>query len=529
MPNPLNVLSSPTRRRALLLSMVVTLIAFLLLGWLMSQLSKADERQLAMASASRTEQLFNDMVLPARRQLLALDKLRHLPCSELKDKLAKMAALEKYTRSIAVFYPDHVCHSFLGHLDENRLATWAPPELIHQPLTLVASNPIVQDRPALLLWRGEPDLSRGVLVVIEGLYFYDLLGQASRFSNDQVALVVGSKAMLGLQKQVVDATSLAPALARIKSPQGFEVQISDGHSHSSASHWRWLLAALVAGLLGLFCYFALNRREGPKAELKRAMERNEFFLHYQPVLALEDLSVTGAEVLMRWRHPVQGLIAPDIFIRAAEDTGLIVELTRHLFTLLEKELAQWEGGRFKLGVNLAAEHLHDGTLTRDLLALKGRLPANIQLVAELTERQLIGEDPLVLKQLQDCRAAGIQIAIDDFGTGHSSLAYLERLPVDYLKIDKSFVSALDSGSVQAPVLEAIIQLGHRLGMELLAEGIETERQAQFLRAKGVEYGQGYFYARPMPAPTLRQWLATAGSAAAANLTALRKEAGKKPD
>ncbi|MED5525298.1 MAG: EAL domain-containing protein [Pseudomonadota bacterium] len=298
---------------------------------------------------------------------------------------------------------------------------------------------------------------------------------------------------------------------------------------TGAGCWRWLLAALVAGLLGLFCYFALNRREGPKAELKRAMERNEFFLHYQPVLALEDLSVTGAEVLMRWRHPVQGLIAPDIFIRAAEDIGLIVELTRHLFTLLEKELAQWEGGRFKLGVNLAAEHLHDGTLTRDLLALKGRLPANIQLVAELTERQLIGEDPLVLKQLQDCRAAGIQIAIDDFGTGHSSLAYLERLPVDYLKIDKSFVSALDSGSVQAPVLEAIIQLGHRLGMELLAEGIETERQAQFLRAKGVEYGQGYFYARPMPAPTLRQWLATAGSAAAANLTALRKEAGKKPD
>jgi EAL domain-containing protein (putative c-di-GMP-specific phosphodiesterase class I) len=241
-------------------------------------------------------------------------------------------------------------------------------------------------------------------------------------------------------------------------------------------------------------------------ELRRALERNEFELAYQPKFDLSTASPCGAEALLRWKHPERGLVSPAEFIPVLEDTGLIVQVGEWVIRRACEDLRQWiAAGRrpIPVAVNLSARQFRQkdlGERIRVLVAAAGVDPALIEL--EITESQLMQDPEHAIRVMRELREAGIRIAIDDFGTGYSSLAYLTRFPVKSLKIDRSFVADVFSDHADAAIVRTIIEMAHQLGFTVVAEGVETDRQAAFLRQYGCEQAQGFLFGQPMPAAEL---------------------------
>ena len=245
--------------------------------------------------------------------------------------------------------------------------------------------------------------------------------------------------------------------------------------------------------------------------LREALERQEFVLHYQPQLELRTGRVVGVEALVRWQRPGVGLVPPGAFIDVAEESGLIVPLGRWVLAAACRQAQVWRTTgwpRLAMAVNLSAVQFRERDLGPEVLAAltaSGLDPAGLEL--ELTESLLLQGEERVLATLLEWKAQGIQLSIDDFGTGYSSLAYLKRFQVDKLKIDRSFlVNLLSSGEDRAIVL-AMIQIARSLNLRTLAEGVEEAAQAEQLRVMGCDEGQGYHYARPLPAADLTRWLA----------------------
>ncbi|HEY2723994.1 MAG TPA: EAL domain-containing protein [Pseudonocardiaceae bacterium] len=234
------------------------------------------------------------------------------------------------------------------------------------------------------------------------------------------------------------------------------------------------------------------------ATMPAALEREEFFVEYQPLVRLDDSTTVGAEALVRWRHPELGRLGPDRFIELAEETGLIVSLGRWVLRQACRQATRWDAGF--VSVNLAERQVRDPAVVEEVRAIldeTGLCASRLQL--ELTESAVMGSDDEALETL--CRLAdlGVRIAIDDFGTGYSNLAYLRRLPVHALKMAGAFIDGLrapTADQVDQSIVETLVSLAHTLGLTVTAEGVETEAQAALLRAMGCDAAQGYFFARP---------------------------------
>jgi EAL domain-containing protein (putative c-di-GMP-specific phosphodiesterase class I) len=238
-----------------------------------------------------------------------------------------------------------------------------------------------------------------------------------------------------------------------------------------------------------------------EAQLRRAIERNEFELHYQPKVVTRGRSLVGCEALVRWRHPERGLVPPAQFIPLAEEAGLIVELGAWVIGEACRASRRWldAGTPCRVAVNIASPHFRDGRLLRDVsrsLDASGLPPQ--YLIVELTESMLLSSVDESLASLAQLKALGVAISLDDFGTGYSSLTYLKRMPLDEVKIDRSFVSGLPSDSDNAAIVRAIVGLSSSLGFNVIAEGVETEAQAAFLEGIGCGYSQGWLFGKAVP-------------------------------
>jgi len=254
----------------------------------------------------------------------------------------------------------------------------------------------------------------------------------------------------------------------------------------------------------------INQRTRSRAqlgvELRRALEREEFVLYYQPKYELADRRPHGAEALLRWRHPERGLVSPAEFIPVLEETGLIVPVGEWVLKRACEDLKAWQAAGFAVGpvaVNLSARQFRLQDLDARLKAVvseTGIDPSLIEL--EITESQLMVDPDHAIRVMRSLCDAGMRIAIDDFGTGYSSLAYLTRFPVGALKIDRSFVADVNKDPSNATIVRTIIEMAHSLGFTVVAEGVETEEQAHFLRLLRCERAQGFLFARPMPAADL---------------------------
>jgi len=224
--------------------------------------------------------------------------------------------------------------------------------------------------------------------------------------------------------------------------------------------------------------------------------------------------------LLRWQHPSRGLLGPGEFIPLAETSGLIIEIGEWVFEQVALQVQDWRSRfnpRFQLNINKSpvqfrSSGLPNGQVQGHAWARRLKelgLPGQA-IAVEITEGLLLEADELVTLHLDSLRKAGMQVSLDDFGTGYSSLSYLQRLAIDQVKIDKSFVSHLKTGAKELALCNAIITMAHALGIEVVAEGVETEEQHQLLLEAGCDFGQGYWYARPMPAQALEELLKTSG-------------------
>ena len=267
---------------------------------------------------------------------------------------------------------------------------------------------------------------------------------------------------------------------------------------------------------------AAQRRMRMVRDLHQALDADQFHVHYQPIVHLATGRIDKAEALVRWEHPEDGFISPADFIPVAEETGAIYQIGNWVFKEASKKVREWRSSYnpdFQVSVNRSpVQFLAEGPSEDEWLEyLKEIGIPGEALVVEITEGVLLKAATRINEKLLRFRDAGVQVAIDDFGTGYSSLAYLKRFHIDYLKIDKTFVSNLETDPSDRALSEAIVVMAHTLGFKAIAEGVETEGQKRILEEMGCDYAQGYLFSRPLPAESFDKLLRTANSDTAAGV------------
>nr|WP_054474701.1 EAL domain-containing protein [Achromobacter sp. 2789STDY5608615] len=494
------------------LALVLPVLACVAWTWLHAQRSeRADAATAAQIARVQTEQIL-------ARALDILSRVTDLAarsCEEARPDLYRWGTLNPYFRSLLLVERTHIyCSSALGEVDYDsgvfhRWPVGTPPT---QWFTSVAGTPLAPDRPALLLGMAGGD-GRGGVVVVDGRYVQDVLNAVSSLGAYQVEVRLGNGAPIhndgwsaaGLEQMVGSTHSVAgrgDLAIRVMAPPEAVVRA-----------WQQLLVgylpvALLCGALLAFGAYRLQvSRQSFKEQLRRAMAADEFHVEYQPVYGNRTGRCEGVEALMRWTRPGVGPVRPDIFIAAAEADNMIVPLTQHLLKLIQRDMQGWATPPdFHIAVNVAPEHLSCPALVADVQAFRGAIRPSL-MVLEITERSLISDSGQARRNIDTLREQGVFVAIDDFGTGHCSLSYLQKFPVDYLKIDKGFVQTIEPGGEETPVLDVIITLSHRLGLAVVAEGVEMPEQFTYLTARGVAFIQGYLFARPMRSADFVRWYA----------------------
>jgi EAL domain-containing protein (putative c-di-GMP-specific phosphodiesterase class I) len=242
-------------------------------------------------------------------------------------------------------------------------------------------------------------------------------------------------------------------------------------------------------------------------ELRRAMERSEFVLFYQPKVRISDRQIVGVECLIRWEHPERGLLAPHEFIEVAEENGAIVDIGNWIIQeacRTGKALSEQARRNIQIAVNISPRQFRDSNLVATIrrnLRESGLNPSTLEI--EITETMLMGNVEAANATVRQLHELGVRLAIDDFGTGYSSLNYLKKFPIDTVKVDRSFIMDIPESADDKAITSAVVAMAHRLNMEVVAEGVETQAQLDFLLELDCEYAQGFLFAKPLPLSHLR--------------------------
>ena len=509
---PFSKLRTRGRASRLGISAAAALMPLLLGAPLMYWQTVTHLRQHAEQSVNATLQQIDQIIENASEAARAVAPLSGSSCEHAEPLLRQQATANTFARSVNLVRGGIIyCTSLLGAYGvDEEAALYADGRL-----RLMDGNKVTPDRAVLIYRQGEGD--NGVLIGIDGRHLVDLL----TLNGQQVSLqVVVGQVWLDANGKVSGRQASADSeysyrLASSRYP--FTVLAS--YPRGTASHHlfeqnlpQWLLLLLLGALAGIGSYRLSLRSTAPGSELKRALDAKEFVPVYQPVVDSHDGMWHGVEALMRWQHPSEGLVTPDRFIPLAEHLGLIVPMTYAMMGRIRDDFAEHAEDLpqgFHVAINVTARHCTDMQLLehcREFLAAFP--PGRITLVLELTERQMISSSAVTEQLFAELRKLGVRIAIDDFGTGHSSLAYLREFRVDYLKIDRSFVSMIGSDALSRHLLDNILDLAVRLQLGLVAEGVETAEQRDYLSQRGVQFLQGYLFARPMPAQALFETLQT---------------------
>ncbi|ORM74215.1 cyclic diguanylate phosphodiesterase [Pantoea wallisii] len=454
----------------------------------------------------------------AWNMITTLRQYHHRACADIEENLQRAGTLNAYFRSIGMLQGDHISCSSAYGLNHGALA-----EMMLQPPPVtgkawwslsIRGTLGVPDRPAVIFVRQLPD-SSGFWAVIDGQYLMDFMHAIGESRGYQMTLQFNGGAIIssGPDEQP-GQLYLKSAQYRAESsryPISVNVTVP---ATELVKAWRQALfiflpmAAIFSILLMVLTANWLRRRLSWADEIRRAMRNRQFSVHYQPVYSTDIERCKGAEALMRWQLPNGEMIRPDIFISHAESEGVIVPLTQHLLDLMAEDIQSWQvEPDFHIGFNVAAEHLQHPDFVQDVMRFARRIKdKQMTITLELTERSLIEDGEMVARKLRHLQSHGMKVAIDDFGTGHCALSYLMTFPLDYLKIDRGFINAVEGLETETPVLDAIINLCHKLELDVLGEGVETSLQFAYLRQRGVGLIQGYYYARPMDNDRLRAWL-----------------------
>ena len=455
--------------------------------------------------------------------ITSLRQFHHQPCSQIEDILQRVGTLNAYFRAVGKLEDDQIACSSAYGLNSGSLSQMMMREA---PVTgkawwslSIAGTYAVPDRPAVIYVRELPD-GEGFWAVIDGQYLIDFMRAIGSGRGYQLSMQFSGGAPIAYgTRQPVGNGWFKPLVYRATSqryPLSVTVIAPPGELITA---WRQVMfiflpmAAIFSILLMMLTSNWLQRRISWRDEIRRAIAGGQFRAHYQPVYHNELQCCSGVEALLRWTMPDGKGVRPDIFIGAAEAEGMIVPLTRHLLDLIVEDVQCWQvPAHFHLAINVAADHLQHPDFVSDMLQFAERVKEKqFVITLELTERSLIKDGAGVACKLNQLRQSGMKVAIDDFGTGNCSLSYLQTFSLDYLKIDRGFINAIESLEGETPVLDAIINLSHKLQLEVLGEGVETALQFHYLQQRGVVFIQGYYYARPMDNTALVAWQALNGN------------------
>ncbi|MHC8407178.1 EAL domain-containing protein [Pseudomonas sp. TMB3-21] len=448
--------------------------------------------------AVRQFELMLDNTAQAARELLPLAGQR---CEEVKLALREQVTRRPFVRSTNLVWDnDLYCSSLFGDFQEQV----NPGDYTDGKLWLMNGNPVTPNT-SLLVYRLSEG-KQGALTTLDGYHLSNVLRLIGRKTS--LLLQVGPNWLSADGKVHRDALPDLPVAESKLSSSRYAFTVAAGFPEGET--WRYMSSeypplfslliffGIVSGAIG---HILQKRATSPSHEMQRALEAAEFIPYFQPVVHGDNKKWSGAEVLMRWNHPREGLVRPDLFIPFAEHSGLIVPMTRSLMQQTARILAPVQAsfnGPFHVGINITASHCKDLELVNDCRAfLDAFAPGAVNLVLELTERELIEPTAITHQLFERLHELGVMIAIDDFGTGHSSLGYLRQFNVDFLKIDQSFVAMIGADALSGHILETIIELSAKLDLGIVAEGVETEEQSEYLTAHGVNFLQGYLYGRPM--------------------------------
>ncbi|WP_432723517.1 EAL domain-containing protein [Jeongeupia wiesaeckerbachi] len=460
-------------------------------------------QQRANEAANASITMLDQMLANADTSNNAVMQLAGRPCDgEARQMLQLQVATVPFVRSVNLIEHDHLyCTSLLGSTDQEVPAG----SYIGGRLRMRAGNLTTPGVPIIIVRQVRND--RGVLSVIDGRYVQRALQFASDYS--EVYLIIDSLYMDKLGKvRTIPLPPLPQARASITSahyPYAVVAGSPDGSVLRYLLAYDLALLTLIGGvgiIGGGICYRLLGRAASPRALLQVALDAGQFEPFVQPIVDAATGQWSGVEVLMRWHLPGEGLIRPDLFIPMAERTGLILPMTRDLMRRVADALLPHVADlppRFHIGINISAAHCRDPRLLDDCHHFLAAFPPDsIELWLELTERELIEPTEQTDLLFQQLEASGVKVAIDDFGIGHASLNYLQRFKVDALKIDQSFVKRIGADTLSAHLLDTLTELATKLEIDLVAEGVETAEQRDYLRTLGVRYLQGYYFGRPMP-------------------------------
>ena len=458
----------------------------------------------ALETAGEALKQFDLMLDNAELSAYAIVPLAGRTCADIELALREQVTRRPFVRAANLALNNNLyCTSLFGPYQE----AVNPNSYVGGTLRLMSGN-TVTPTSSLLVYRLVQG-HRAALVNIDGHHLSNILHLNGRQTG--LILQVGT-AWISSQGMVTQAPppDFAVAQTTLNSTL-FPYSVTAGFPNGET--WRYvdkeyplLLALLLflGVLTGALTNWLQKRSSVPSHELQRGLAAGEFIPYFQPIVRSDTLEWSGLEVLMRWNHPREGLVHPDLFIPLAEHSGLIIPMTRSLIrqtaALLAPHSASFESG-FHVGVNITASHCQNLELVEDCRQfLAAFAPSKVKLVLELTERELIEPSAISRQLFEQLHDLGVLIAIDDFGTGHSSLSYLCQFNVDYLKIDRSFVAMIGADALSPHVLNSIIELSTKLKLGIVAEGVETREQRDYLVSQGVDLLQGYLFATPLPAP-----------------------------
>jgi diguanylate cyclase (GGDEF)-like protein len=431
-------------------------------------------------------------------------------------------------------------------LDNSRLFDAARRGALHDPTTGLPNRDLLTDRIAQALVSSDPDHADPIAVVLLDIDRFKVI-------NESAGHAVGDRLLVALGQRLVGALRPGDTVARFSGDEfGIildpVVDVEDARDMVERvgaelaapfpmSGREWFMSAsfgiaigrpgrATAGEMLREAEIAMIRAKADPStrqvvfearmsgqtmdridlenDLRRALDRGEMRLHYQPLVDLALDRIVGFEALVRWQHPTRGLVPPLAFIPLAEETGLILPLGRWILETACRQASRWQdaprtGPPLLMSVNLSARQFVQPDLVEEVAAILGETDLDPSLLElEITESVVMDQSETGIRTLNRLRAMGVRLVLDDFGTGYSSLAYLKHLPLDTIKIDRTFVAGLD-GEADRSIVDAVVGLAHGLRISVVAEGIETEAQFEILRAMGCDVGQGYLFARPIPA------------------------------
>ncbi|WP_410013461.1 EAL domain-containing protein [Sodalis sp. C49] len=445
--------------------------------------------------------LLNDADATADEAIMLLNR----PCAEIVDRLRMINMRHSLVRTVIL---DHQGLVYCSPVP-------APPNM--KPRKYAAEmrdlTPEIELRAGTLLFPGIAVIvlrkhrgNDGVSVVIDTQYMHYMMDAVG--SNNRIFLSIKNQS-LSPDGRLIPSDKLQTgfiAVNRVSRVFPFALSIAitqrQFFDYMVDTYAVIILFSVVVCLvMSLLIRNWLAATTSIRTNMALALKRNEFEPYFQPVMNVANDRCAGVEILTRWRHPTDGFVSPEVFIPLAEESGLIIPLTRQLMqqvaTVIADSAVHWRE-RLHVAINISANHLADRQIVEDCRTfLQTVQDKNIRLVLELTERQFIDVNDTTLAVLAELQQLGVAIAIDDFGTGYSGLSYLSKMNIDFLKIDQSFVAMIEEETTSRIIVDVVIDLAVKLDMKLIAEGVENARQKAYLLDKQVFFQQGYFFSRPM--------------------------------